>query len=228
MEKVIIFGNGEIADLAHYYFLNDEDCSFQVVAFVVDDNFIKESNFKGLPIVPMSKLQSLYPSNQYKAHIALSYNKLNQVREEKFKLFKSLGYSLVSYVSSKSFYWPDLNVGENCFILENQTIQPTVKIEDNVMIWSTNHLGHNSIIKSHSYLSSGITVSGHTSIGERTFVGVNSSFKDFISVGSDCFITMGSIVTKDIPDGSTVTSKDIFDKNSIVNKKLKKKYFNIN
>ncbi len=227
MEEIVIFGNGEIAELAHYYFSNDNNSKYTVVAFVVDDEYVTESNFKGLPLVPISKLTALYPPSIYKAHVSLSYNKLNQIREEKFNLMKSMGYQLVSYICSKSFYWPDINVGENCFILENQTIQPSVKIGDNVMIWSTNHLGHNCSVNSHVYLSSGITISGHTTIGERTFVGVNSSFKDFIKVGRDCFITMGSIVTKSIPHESTVTSNDIFDVNSLANKKLKKKYFNL-
>ena len=121
----------------------------------------------------------------------------------------------------------DLNIGDNCFILENQTIQPTVKIGDNVMIWSTNHLGHNCEIKDHAYLASGITVSGHTIIGERTFVGVNAAFKDFIDIGSDCFITMGANIVKNIPNDSTATSNDLFESDNIVNKKLKRKYFGL-
>ena len=128
---------------------------------------------------------------------------------------------------SKSVYWNDLNIGDNCFILENQTIQPTVKIGNNVMIWSTNHLGHNCQIKDHVYLASGITVSGHTVIGERTFVGVNAAFKDFIQIGSDCFITMGANIVKSIPNGATATSTDLFLEESVVNQKLKKKYFNL-
>ena len=226
--KIIIFGTGEIAELAYYYFTNDKKYNYEVVAFVADDEYANSSTFKGLPLVEISKVYNLYPPSKYKAHVALSYNKLNRIREEKYNLMKSLGYNLVSYVCSKSITWPDLNIGDNCFILENQTIQPTVKIGNNVMIWSTNHLGHNCQIDDHAYLASGITVSGHTKIGKRTFVGVNASFKDFITIKDDCFITMGAIVTKDIPKDSTVTSTDIFLSDNIVNKKLKRKYFNLN
>ena len=224
--KTLIFGNGEIAELAYYYFTNDS--SYDVVAFVADDEYVNSSTFKDLPLIKVSEVCNLYPPQDYKAHVALSYNKLNQIREEKYNLMKSLGYDLVSYVCSKSVTWSDLNIGDNCFILENQTIQPTVKIGNNVMVWSTNHLGHNCQIDDHAYLASGITVSGHTKIGKRTFVGVNASFKDFITIKDDCFITMGAIVTKDIPKDSTVTSTDIFLSDNIVNKKLKRKYFNLN
>mgnify|MGYP001295060266 CR=1 FL=1 len=223
--KTLIFGTGEIAELAYYYFTNDSQ--YDVVAFIADDEYVNNSTFKNLPLVKVSEVCNLYPPQDYKAHVALSYNKLNQIREEKYNLMKNLGYDLVSYVCSKSVTWPDLNIGDNCFILENQTIQPTVKIGNNVMVWSTNHLGHNCQIDDHTYLASGITISGHTKIGKRTFIGVNASFKDFITIGDDCFITMGAVVTKDIPENSTVTSTDIFLSDSVVNQKLKKKYFNL-
>lgn len=227
MKEIIIFGTGEIAELAHFYFENDPNCNYKVVAFAVDDQYVDSDKFKGLPLIPISILTTTYPPDQYSAHVALSYKKLNQLRQSKYELMKSLGYELVSYVCSKSVYWNDLNIGDNCFILENQTIQPTVKIGNNVMIWSTNHLGHNCQIKDHVYLASGITVSGHTVIGERTFVGVNAAFKDFIQIGSDCFITMGANIVKSIPNGATATSTDLFLEESVVNQKLKKKYFNL-
>ena len=227
MNDIIIFGTGEIAKLAHYYFKHDPACPYNVVAFTVDDEYVDSDTFNQLPLIPISKLKEYYPPNKFAAHVALSYQKLNQLREKKYGLMKSLGYELVSYICSKSVLWEDLQHGDNCFILENQTIQPTVKIGSNVMIWSTNHLGHNCEIKDHVYLASGITVSGHTVIGERTFVGVNAAFKDFIEIGKDCFITMGANVIKNIKDGSTVTSSKIFSESSIVNKKLKEKYFNL-
>ena len=227
MNEIVIFGTGEIAELAHFYFKNDPKCDYKVVAFTVDDEFANHKEFLGVPLVPLSKLKDNFPPTKFSAHVALSYKKLNRLRQEKYELMKSMGYRLVSYINSGSTLWNDLIIGDNCFILENQTIQPTVEIGNNVMIWSTNHLGHNCKIKDHAYLASGITVSGHTIIGERTFVGVNVAFKDFIKIGSDCFITMGTNVLKDIGDGSTVTSKEIFDSENIINHKLKKKYFNL-
>ena len=59
------------------------------------------------------------------------------------------------------------------------------------------------------------------------FIGVNVAFKDFINIGSDVFVTKGANVTRDIPDNSTVTSTDLFESDNIVNKKLKRKYFNV-
>ena len=171
MNKLVIFGTGEIGELVHYYLKYDSE--YEVVAFTADDEYISGDTFNHLPLIPVSELPNKYPPGQYAAHVALSYNKLNQTRAEKYYMMKSLDYTLVSYVNSKSVYWPDLTIGDNCFILENQTIQPTVKIGSNVMIWSGNHLGHKSHIGDHTYISSHVCISGYTIVGRNCFFGVN-------------------------------------------------------
>ena len=225
--EIVIFGTGEIAELAHYYLTNDSN--YTIVAFTSDKEFIKSDRFLNKPLIPFDIIQNEYPPSKYKMHVALSYNKLNLIREKKYKEAKKKGYSLISYISSKSVYWNDLSIGENCFILENQTIQPKVKIGNNVMIWSGNHLGHGCEIKSHTYLSSHICISGHTIIGERCFIGVNSTFKDFIKIGDRVFVAMGALVTKDTPSDSVIlgSKSSILDKEDQIAKKIKKIYFNL-
>ena len=226
-KKLVIFGTGEIAKLAYSYFKYDSD--FEVAAFTADDEFVKEDNFLGLPLVPASRVQAKYPPAEYLAHVALSYSKLNQIRRAKYDFMKKLGYELASYVCSKSVFWPDLSIGDNCFILENQTIQPTVKIGNNVMIWSGNHLGHGCRIEDHVYIASHVCISGHTVIGERTFVGVNATFKDFVNVGRRSFITMDASVVKDIPDDSVVlgASSTLLGPEDELGVKIKKMYFGL-
>ena len=226
-KNLVIFGLGEIAELAKYYFENDSD--YRVIAFCVDDDYLDKENHMGLPVISLSKLKVMYPPENYEVHIALSYNKLNEVRKIKYLILKDMGYTLANYICSKSVFWSDLKIGDNCFILENQTIQPTVKIGNNVMIWSGNHLGHGCEIKDHAYLSSHICISGHTIIGEKCFIGVNSTFKDFITVGDDVFIAMGASIAKDVPSGSVVLASQstYLNREDKLAIKLKSKYFNL-
>jgi acetyltransferase-like isoleucine patch superfamily enzyme len=97
------------------------------------------------------------------------------------------------------------------------------------MIWSGNHLGHGCKIKDHTYLSSHICISGHTIIGERCFIGVNSTFKDFITVGNRVFVAMGASVTKNIADDAVILGpkSTIIEGDDPVAAKLKKMYFNL-
>ena len=125
INDLIIFGTEEIAELAHFYFSNDSQ--YNVKAFTIDDEYIKEETKNNLPIIPYSEIIENFSPNDFHMHIALSYQKLNQLREEKFMRAKSQNYYLASYLSSKSVFWHDFSYGENCLILENQTIQPKVK-----------------------------------------------------------------------------------------------------
>ena len=200
--KLLIFGSAEIAELAAFYFTHDS--GYTVAAFTVDDAFVQGDSFDGRPLVPFSEVVVRFPPGQYDMHVALSYARLNQLRQAKYEQAKAAGYTLATYVCTKSVPWPDLSVGANCFILENQTIQPTVRIGNNVMIWSGNHLGHGSVIGNHTYIASHVVISGHCTIGERCFFGVNATVRDFRTIGNDCFIGMDASVTRDLPAGSVV------------------------
>lgn len=224
---LVIFGSAEMASLARYYF--DHDSELDVVAFTVDDAFVAADTFDGLPLIPWSRVGALYPPQSTAMHVALSYRRLNVLRQEKFEQAKASGYELVSYVCSKSATWPELSVGENCFILENQTIQPHVSIGDNVMLWSGNHIGHGTAIADHTYVASHVVISGHCTIGRRCFIGVNATLRDFCRIGDDCFVGMGACVTRDLAEGSVAVgaSAEVFDAADRRARALKKKYFGI-
>lgn len=194
-KPLVIFGLGDIAQLAHYYFTTDS--IYKVVAFTVDAEYLTESNFCGLPVVPFKELQALYPPERYELFVALSYSRLNAVRKEKFLAARDMGYSLPGYISSKATVLNQGGVGENCFILEDNTIQPFVRIGDNVTLWSGNHIGHHSIIKDHAFIASHVVISGGVEIGEQCFIGVNATLRDHIKVGDRCVLGAGTLLLSD-------------------------------
>ena len=224
---LIIFGSAEMAELAHFYFENDSE--YRVVAFTVDDSFMQGDSFQGLPKVPFSEVMRRFPPAEFDMHVALSYAKLNRLRQDKYQQARTAGYRLASYVCNKSVTWPNLMIGDNCFILENQTIQPGVRIGNNVMIWSGNHLGHSTEIGDHTYIASHVVISGHCKIGERNFFGVNSSLRDFCTIGDDCFIAMGAAVVRDMPNGSVALapSSEVYKEDDRRAISLKRMYFKI-
>ena len=201
-KRLVIFGSREIAMLARFYF--DHDSEYDVVGFTVDDEFVDTDQIQGLPLIPFSAIETVFPPHSTEMHVALSYQQLNKVRQRKYEEVKTLGYKMASYVCSKTVTWPDLNIGDNCFILENQTIQPTVRIGSNVMIWSGNHIGHGTVIGNHTYIASHVCLSGHCTIGSRCFFGVNATVRDFITIGDDVFVTMHAAVTNNVKAGAVV------------------------
>ncbi|MBC7439591.1 MAG: acetyltransferase [Flavobacterium sp.] len=200
MGKIIIFGVSQLASLAHFYFENDT--KHQVVAFTVDKDYIKENEFRGLPLIPFEKIEMLYPPKDYKMFLPISFKQMNFLRKLKFDQAKLKGYECVSYISSKATIWPDLKIGENCFIFEDNTIQPFVKIGNNCILWSGNHIGHHTEIKDHVFITSHVVISGCCEIGENSFFGVNATIRDETNIGKGTLVGMGAIITKDTPEFS--------------------------
>jgi sugar O-acyltransferase (sialic acid O-acetyltransferase NeuD family) len=199
-KRLVIFGSGDIAQIAYYYFSTDSN--YEVVAFTVDANYIKESEFCGLPVVTFEDVAKNYPPDSYDFFVALSYSKLNAVRKEKFLAAKKIGYKLVSFISSRATLLNDGKVGENCFILEDNTVQPFVTIGNNVILWSGNHIGHHSVIHDHTFIASQVVVSGGVEIGEQCFIGVNATLRDHIIIGDRCVIGAGALLLTDAaPEG---------------------------
>lgn len=199
-KHLVIFGTGDIAQLAYYYFSIDSDC--EIVAFTVDSQYVKFPIFCGLPVIAFEHIVEKYPPRTHSLFVALSYTKLNSVRKEKYLLAKEFGYELVSYLSSRSTILNEGMIGENCFVLEDNTIQPYAKIGNNVTLWSGNHIGHHSVIRDHSFLASHVVVSGGVDIGEQCFIGVNATLRDHIKIGDRCVVGAGAILLGDAePDG---------------------------
>ena len=96
-------------------------------------------------------------------------------------------------ISSKASIFTN-KIGENCFILEDNTIQPYVEIGNNVTLWSGNHIGHHSIIRDHCFITSHVVVSGGVEIGENTFIGVNATLRDHIKIGKSNVIGAGALI----------------------------------
>ena len=199
-QNLVIFGTGDIAQLAHYYF--STDTGFNVVGFTVDREFRNETEFCGLPLVAFDEVNERFPPEQHQMFVALSYSKLNELRRLKYMAARQAGYTMASYVSSRASILNDGAIGENCFILEDNTVQPFVTIGNNVTLWSGNHIGHHSVISDHCFLASHIVVSGGVKLGESCFVGVNSTLRDHIEIGPRCVIGAGALLLENAePEG---------------------------
>jgi sugar O-acyltransferase (sialic acid O-acetyltransferase NeuD family) len=222
-QQLIIFGDSAFAEIAYEYFTHDSE--YEVVAFTITQEYMKQKLLFGLPIVPFEKVTELYPPEKYAMHIALTYNKLNRTRAKFYNEAKIKGYTLANYISSKAFVWQNVNMGDNLFIFEDNTIQPFVKIGSNNVFWSGNHIGHHSSIGNHNFISSHVVISGFCKIGNHNFMGVNTTIGNNLSVGDDCLLGSFVHVVKNIESGSlikgtpnTIESQTTWDKLKINSK----------
>jgi sugar O-acyltransferase (sialic acid O-acetyltransferase NeuD family) len=203
--KLILVGDSAFAEIAYEYFEADTD--YEVVAFSVERAFIRQETLFGLPVVAFEDLESLFDASTHEVYVATVYTQLNRLRTRLARTAKAKGFRLASYVSPRAFVWRNVELGEHCFIFEDNTLQPFVKIGDNVVLWSGNHIGHHSIIRSNCFISSHVVISGFCDVGESTFLGVNSTLSNNISIGRDNWIGPGGVIMRNTKDGDFVPAK---------------------
>ncbi|MEO0371352.1 MAG: acetyltransferase [Pseudomonadota bacterium] len=194
-KPLIIFGTGDIAELAYAYFHTDSD--YDVIAFTVDAAYMAHDFFCDLPVIAFENLSDTYAPADHAVFVAMSYSGLNAHRRDKYLAAKAMGYEIASYVSSRATVLNNGQIGENCFILEDNTIQPFVTIGNNVTLWSGNHIGHHSTIRDHVFIASHVVVSGGVTIEEECFIGVNVTLRDHITIGARCVLGAGALILGD-------------------------------
>ncbi|GAB4249278.1 MAG: acetyltransferase [Vicingaceae bacterium] len=200
MAKIIIFGIQDFAELANFYIENDTE--HDVVAFSVNEQYINnQKSFCNKPLEAFERIEKKYPPSDYMFFAPMSPAKMNRIREKIYNDIKEKGYQLISYISSKATVLSN-NIGDNCFILEDNTIQPFTTIGNNVVLWSGNHIGHHSEIKNHVMFTSHVVLSGHCVVNDYCTLGVNSTIRDGITLAEGTFVAMGSTVTKNSPPWS--------------------------
>ena len=196
--KVIIFGTGEISQIAHHYLQEDE--RYEVFGFTMDNEFIEEKKFKNLSIIPFHLIEQKFPPDKFKLFIPIGYSQVNKLREKKYIEAKDKGYDFISYIHPKANISSNANIGKNCFIFEDNTIQPYVTIEDNCILWSGNHIGHHSKIRANCFITSHVVISGGCEIGENTFIGVNATLRNHIKIGKSNVIGASALILNDTED----------------------------
>jgi acetyltransferase-like isoleucine patch superfamily enzyme len=195
MAKIVIFGIIDNAELAHFYLTHDSP--HEVVAFCVNEAHLpKDRTFCGLPVTPFETVESAYPPDDFKFFAPMSPAEINLQRERVYHNIKAKGYELISYVSSSATLFNN-PVGDNCFILEDNTLQPFVTIGNNVILWSGNHVGHHSQIGDHSYISGRAVLGGHCVVESHCFLGGASFYRNNLRLSQGTFVSPASFITQD-------------------------------
>ncbi|HEX8136006.1 MAG TPA: acetyltransferase [Pyrinomonadaceae bacterium] len=198
--RLIIVGDSAFAEIAYEYFTYDSD--YEVVAFSVETPYLKRESLFGLPVVPFESLEQSFDPQEHEVYAASVYTQLNRLRTRLSAEAKAKGFKLASYISSRAFVWRNVRIGEHCFIFEDNTVQPFVRLGNNVVLWSGNHIGHHSVIKDNCFVSSHVVVSGFVEVEENCFLGVNSTIVNNVKIGKDCWLGPNVTIVKDAPEAS--------------------------
>ena len=205
MKKVVLFGNGSVAQATYYFFLYDSQ--YEVSGFTVDREFIKEETLFGLPMIPFDQVESHFPPDKFDMHIAIGHVRVNQIRAQKYLKAKEIGYQLINYISSKAITWPGLVLGDNCKIGANSTINPFAALGNNVRIGTGCNVGHHTIIGDHVSLASHVAIAGNVTIEPYCLIGINATIRDRVKIARECVIGAGAVILQDTKPGEVYLGK---------------------
>jgi sugar O-acyltransferase (sialic acid O-acetyltransferase NeuD family) len=191
--KVIIIGNAITAQIM--FSVLSKDSELDVVAFSAHERFITTDQLFDTKIIPFENLMNEYPPAEVKLINAIGYSNVNKNREKIFAEAKAQGYSFLTYLHpSVSHFSKEL--GEGVFIMPGAVIEPFSTIGDNSVIWSNVVIAHHSVIEEHCWIASGSVIAGEARVKRNSFLGINASIVNKITVGEYNIIGARSLITK--------------------------------
>jgi len=199
MSKLILFGTGRGADVAFRHFMADSP--HEVAGFTVEERWLDQERFKGLPVVPFETVERHFAPGEYLLFALMGFEEMNDLRASKYLAGKEKGYDFASYVSSDLHALEDVKAGQNCFIMENQSINLDVAIGNNVVMWSSNHVGDSTVVEDNVWMSSHVCIGGDCVIGANSFLGNNCTITGDMAVSPYSYIGAGTLVATNTEEG---------------------------
>ena len=87
--------------------------------------------------------------------------------------------------------------------INSGTIDPTV-ISDFCILDDQIHIGHNTYLGKSVLIAASSETSGGVTVGDGTYIGPGSVLTNKISLGKNCFVGIGTTVTKSFEDNQTI------------------------
>lgn len=91
------------------------------------------------------------------------------------------------------------------------------QIGENAMIDVLIHVAHDAVLGKDSTVVACAEISGRCELGERAYIGPNACLRNGIRVGTGSKVSMGAVVTRDVPDGETVSGNFAVSHNKWLN-----------
>ena len=164
MSRVVIFGTGDFARIAHVYLR--EDSPHEVVAFTVDERYVDARRAAGPAGGPVRAARaSDYPPASCAMFVAIGFSRVNKARAEVYERCKAHGYELITYVSSRAIVLGETRDRRQLLRLRGER-DPAVRADRQRRRCSgaattsvtTSTIGDHCFIASHAVVSGNVTI----------------------------------------------------------------------
>jgi sugar O-acyltransferase (sialic acid O-acetyltransferase NeuD family) len=196
MKKVGLIGFGALGRQIRGFI---EDHTEEDVEFVIFDDVLNNED-----------PSQAYPFNGYREYkseeiaylVCIGYHHL-ELKKKIISELQELNKELLTFVHPTAFVNKSAKIGKGVVIYPMCNIDRNCVLEEGVLVNNSCVVSHDTTIKNSSYLGVGVIISGQVEVGECSFLGSGVSTTNGIRIGEKCVVGVGSVLTKDIPGGTT-------------------------
>jgi sugar O-acyltransferase (sialic acid O-acetyltransferase NeuD family) len=121
-------------------------------------------------------------------------------RKELIAQVKDIPLTLTNIIHPSAIISKSARIGKGCLIAPGVIIGPGVEIGDHIILNSAVTIDHDTTIQENVIMGSGVHLPGYVKVLSDTFIGVGSCAVNGVTIGRNCLIGAGSVITRDIAD----------------------------
>lgn len=204
MKKLLIYGCGYPSITSLIKYLNTRKKEWEIVGYLDDSKFVEQEEYMGYPIVgDESSIEEYVKEGYYFFNNVSSSADNMEIVANKLANYNAKLCTLI-FPEPPDIDLDTITVKEGSIISPQVIVGAAVSIGKNVIVKQQALVSHESIIGDFCFIGPNAGIMGGVTIGDKTFVGAKALLRENITVGKNCVIGMGAVVTKDVPDNTTV------------------------
>jgi len=116
----------------------------------------------------------------------------------------ALGLKSLSLIHQSAFVDPSASLGSGAQIAAMAVISVGASMGKQCIVNTNSTVDHDTVLGDGVHIMPGATIAGMVQIGHGASIGTNATVLPRIRIGCDVVVGAGAVVTRDVPDGTTV------------------------
>ena len=198
MKDLLIIGTGSSGEIVKLIeAINRESAEWNILGFTEIREELFGKNFLGYPILGKDDILLSFGDIWIVVNVA-------EFPEKRLRVFNKLR-NIKRDIKFATLVHPSVDVSHSIIepgvvIFENVSIGVNTIIGFGSFIWKNVVIGHDVKIGKYSVINSGAVINGFVNIGDEVLIGANATIRNGISIGKGTYVSMGSVVHRDIPE----------------------------
>lgn len=172
---------------------------WNIVGFADDDPAKASGNFEGYPLLGSpAKASHDFPGAS--VFVAIGNNAIRE------KIYRQLrGHDFPAFIDPSAQVSPTTEFRHGIYIAPEAVVSVGTDIGKFVIINARAGIGHDSVVGDFVNICPGVSLSGHTVVGNHAFMGTNSCTAPGMKVGAGATVACGTPVLRDVEPGGVLS-----------------------